>query len=229
MAETFDPPSSTKPPKPEKVSAVIFDWDFTITQRGGEFFFRGGDGKAKAMVKNIITATVGHFPKPISDGRKAVESAIRSAFPTELRAGIKELLTDMTEKGIPVFIVSNGDHELVSKEIEEMLGSDLAKKIHFQGKEVGKPQKPQEEAIRSPLVQHGIPIDNHVLFVGDSFENDIIPAHKCGITPILIGCNKNEVTKTEKFNHNVGNPVTIIHGFHELRELVFFNDSQIKR
>jgi phosphoglycolate phosphatase len=94
--------------------------------------------------------------------------------------GIDAVLDRITERGIPMAILSNKPHELTLEVVEYYLSHWAFTHVFGQREEV--PRKPDPEAAFE--IAEGMGVDpDKILFVGDS-NNDILTAQAAGMIPL---------------------------------------------
>lgn len=189
MADQLNPSKSTFP------EAVIFDWDYTLADRGMRTLLRLGDGIRQQHLRPQSSEIAGavtrlpNFSAPWGD--MALERTVRRVVPAKFFAMADETISMLLERDIPVFIVSNGHQELVEEEVNKLFSPEIASKLHVHGYVPPGPSKPMAEAVLAPLAEHFISPSQRVLLVGDSL-NDIQAAVSAGVRPVMFGTSTSE-------------------------------------
>jgi phosphoglycolate phosphatase len=183
--------------------AVIFDWDNTLVD----------SWPAIAEAINSMREQLGYEVWTLDQVRAKCTRAARDSFPEwfgedwkkaydiyyrefeeirrkrEIQAlpGAVELLQWLTERCVPVFVVSNKRGDYLRLEVEKLSWQGFFAGIV--GAQDAPRDKPAREHVDFALQPAGIEADASVLFVGDS-ETDVFCARNAGCTPVFIGSDE---------------------------------------
>ena len=188
-------------------AAVLFDWDNTLVDTWKTIFYALNDTLLAFGLEpwsedyaqtNIQQSGREAFPKLFGDRAQDAQKFFYKIVEEDNLQGLnplpeaKELLEIITQKGIPVGVVSNKSSRFLRKEVHH-LGWQ-----HYFGVLVGAGDalrdKPAADPVLLALLSLGIPVGQNVWMIGDA-PVDWDSARAAGCQPIAVG-NRFEPTSS---------------------------------
>lgn len=210
-------------PNASPISAVIFDWDFTLVQSRGRGIIRWADDAIGALrgarFEQSHVAAVGAAPDQTLAASLA--KTYYSLANIQLMDGAKALIDDLRAHQTPVIILSNAPQGAVQHYAKELLGDERASALHIYGaKGQNSPRKPAKDAFLAPLHELSITPDQHVLVIGDRLHYDFKPARELGLTPVLFNPTARTLSRAESYALQHDIRLTHMPSFAELSDYI---------
>jgi HAD superfamily hydrolase (TIGR01549 family) len=184
-----------KHPEKPVVSAVLFDWDLTLAHRSAQPLLLAANHLKRRMIQPGSLSSTAAATVILSPAMRRAERSVRRILRPRLNQAAQQTVLSLLDEDIPVFIISNGETDMVREEARSLLGEEIANKIHFLAG-----RKPDAAQITQALQEHGITPGPDVFMVGDTFSTDILAAINAGLTPVLISARPRELSAMLKHN-----------------------------
>ena len=169
------------------------------------------------MFDEALTETARYFevsftPRQLSEYRKMQEQLRNQNF--KLREGVEKTLATLRRRGLHLGIVSNVDNEQFSQ-ILTLSGLQNSFDSFLTSEDAGSCKPDQLIFLKALEQAHCRP--HEAAFVGDSIQQDIAGANRCGLHSVLLWSRPNKLPKTSDVS-----PGDIIHNIPDILNVPLF-------